>query len=186
MIGSLFTLLLASAASMPQYQSSQVYRCRGAHGETVYSGIPCRDRKDLQGAAGNGDAVDGQDAWGGHCPDTAQGLSDRVAAAFDSGNVNDLGALFLWQNYRSRAAYRDLNQLQAMLRKPLAGLALVPARTSIWLNNGPAGPADTESLQVRVAMPGMGDSGETWLFPVVRRDGCYWLQYAESSSAPFP
>ncbi|MGB8633995.1 MAG: hypothetical protein WCD66_12825 [Rhodanobacteraceae bacterium] len=186
MISSLFALLVASAASVPQYQSSPVYRCRGVQGETVYSGIPCRDRKDLQPEAGDDDAYDRQDGWGGHCPDTAQGLSDRVAAAFDSGNVNDLGVLFLWQAYRSRAAYRHLNELKAMLEKPLAGLELVPARTSTWLDNGPAGPADAESLRVEVAIPGMGDHSATWLFPVVQRDGCYWLQYAESTSTPFP
>lgn len=189
MIVSILAIALSTAAAMPQVSPSQVYRCYGVHGEAVFSGTPCQNRNDPRPRSGYANDSDNTDSWGGHCPDSAQGLSDRVAAVFDSGKVNDLGVLFLWSGYGTRTAYRHLNELQSMLKRPLAGLTLVPSQSSTGFDNGPAGPAGPdmpESLQVEVAVPGMGDTSEIWLFPVVERDACFWLEYAPMHESPFP
>ncbi len=152
----------------------------------MFSGLPCQERGDLRPGSGYADNLVSGGGWSGHCADSAQELSDRVAATFDSGKVNDLGALFLWRGYGTRAAYRHLNELQTMLKKPLAGLTLVPSQASTWLDNGPAGPGMPESLQVEVAVPGMGDTKQIWRFPVVERDACFWLEYAPMQETLFP
>lgn len=184
MIASIFAIVVASGMALPQQAPIPVYRCRGRHGETVLSGVACSDRSDLQQSPGQGNGFDANAAWGGRCADSAEDLSDRVAATFDSGNVNDLGALFLWRGYGTRAAYAHMNALQAMLAKPLAGLNLVPTLASTWLNNGPGGPDTAGALRVEVAIPGMGSSSQLWLFPIVERDACYWLQYAPPQDSP--
>lgn len=186
MIASILAITLSATAAMPQGSPSQVYRCTGPHGETVFSGLPCQERGDLRPERGSADGSGSENRWGDHCADSAQGLSDRVAATFDSGKVNDLGALFLWRGYGTRAAYRHLNELQTMLKKPLAGLTLVPSQANTWLDNGSTVPGMPESLQVEVAVPGMGDTNQIWRFPVVESDACFWLEYAPMQETSFP
>ncbi len=176
MIAALFTLYAAIGSA--SVSGDRVYRCTGAHGETVFSGQPCRNlAAPLADSDGNG--FDRQLAWGGRCPASEQELSDRVAAAFDSGNINALSGLFLWRGYGSRAAYRSVGKLQSMLRMPLAGLSLVARPDPNWWQADPARMAGNRELRVEVAVPGMGDAIQTYQFPVLQSDACYWLQYAD-------
>lgn len=159
-----------------------VYRCIGTHGETVYSEQPCGAHGEPFTAPGYDNGIDRAHGWGGHCATDAQSLSDRVAAAFDSGNVNDLGALFLWRGFGTRAAYARLNRLGTLLDKPLAGLDIVADPVPGWPRQGPAVAGLPRSLRIQVADPGMGeDATETWTFPLQQRDGCLWLQYREAA-----
>lgn len=152
----------------------------------MYSGIPCRERADLDTSSETPGSASGSGAWSTPCADTANDLADRVAATFDSKDVNALSGLFLWHGYRTRAAYRQVRQLQTMLQKPLAGLALVdPSSDTAW-QQGSILPAQARDLRVEVALPGMGDATQAWRFPVVLRDGCYWLEYREQEPSDFP
>ena len=178
-------LLLGSLTATAQGPQQPVYRCQGSRGETVFSGVPCRDREDLQVRDGTG-GIGPPGTATGHCADSPEAVREGVASAFDSGNVNELARLFLWRGYRSRAAYRVMARLQVMLRQPLSGLSLVPPADTQWWNQDADMPANAGDLRIEMAVPGMGDSHQVRTFPLVQRDGCYWLQYLDSEDSDFP
>ena len=178
-------LLLGTLTATAQGPQQPVYRCHGSHGETVFSGIPCRDRSDLRPRT-DGDGGFGEPGTIGHCAESAADVRDGVAAAFDDGDVNHLARLFLWRGYGSRAAYSTMAKLASMLKMPLAGLSLVSRPHAQWWKQDAITPAETQDLRVELALPGMGDSREVRRFPVVQRGDCYWLQYVAWEAPDFP
>lgn len=179
----LLVVLLIPAAKA----NTVVYRCVGTHGETVFSGLPC----DATAMAAEGDANaanDGQDTWLDNCASSANDLRDRVAAAFDSHDVNLLGGLFLWRGISNRNAYQHMRDLRELVRQPLAGLSLdgapawqaesngygaLPDDANTWLSLAVGGDDNGASAQdPNVAQPTVEHQ-----FALVERSACIWLTF---------
>lgn len=151
-----------------------VFRCVGAHGETILSDQPCN-------SAGNR-ALTAPPAKSRplfqHCALTPSELRQRVLLAFDDHDVNALSALFLWRGYRTRSAYAGMRELRSLLAQPLLGIELggpttwVPARNGFGLE-----PAYTPSwLSIQFSDP-TSSQPMVRQFPLLAQDGCNWLSF---------
>lgn len=169
----MFAFATVVALNLALASNSAVYRCIGAHGETVFSGQPCTsaDNQAL-GAVAPAPAA-GATTYHFTCPADAQALRDRVAAAFNSGDTNAFGALFLWNGFGTRAAYARLRELGRILRTPMVDLHVA---------DDASGPTAGAALVVTVGGDDAG-ANTTWQFPLVRQDGCTWLDFASPEPA---
>lgn len=169
MVSSFAAWALGTSLAMAGQQAT-VHRCIGNHGEIAYSGQPCA-------SMGNSVAPRPDNAgyrnFFQHCAVTKDDLIDRVAAAFDTGDVNLFGGLFLWRGMGSRNAYRQMSKLNELLQKPLIGIDLVSARGSAWRPPRPGSPQTLALLTA--AAPGTAPTERR--FSVVHRDGCLWLSF---------
>jgi hypothetical protein len=156
--------------------NGNVYRCVGAHGEPVFSGQPCNS-SDNRAIAAPVPAPD--DGWNGACAASADELRDRVAAAFDSGNVNALGALFLWRGYGTRSAYARMRELRTLLKQPLAGIDLVGP--SDWVADtagyGELPAYEPSWLSIDVADNRADGALVEHRYALIERDSCVWLGF---------
>lgn len=172
------TALLATPAwflvSLLGTVGTDVHVCIGAHGETVYSGRACSTL-----GATVAPSYSGNQLWNHGCAASADDLLDRVAAAFDSRDVNMLGGLFLWQGFGTRNAYRHMRKLGEMLEQPLAGLDLIasnPWRGHNGYYRNLPDPKPT-NLTIWLADHSSANGPSEHRFPLVQRDGCTWLSF---------
>lgn len=162
----LFSSLLGTA-------SADVHRCLGAHGEIVYSGQACASL-----GADVAPSYTHNQMWITGCAANADELLDRVAAAFDSGDVNLLGGLFLWRGFGTRNAYQHMRRLGEMLEHPLADVDLITTRP--W-NDNPGYYRNLRELKPSSLAIWLADKTAVapveHRFAVVERDGCTWLSF---------
>lgn len=173
----MITALLATPvwllASLLGTASTDVHRCLGAHGEIVYSGQTCTSL-----GAEMEPSYTGNQMWTHGCAANADDLLDRVAAAFDTRDVNLLGGLFLWRGFGTRNAYQHMRKLGEMLEHPLADVDLITTRP--WNDN----PRHYRSLpDLKPSSLAIWLADKTTIAPVehrfalVERDGCTWLSF---------
>lgn len=182
--GSLLFAMLLATPTATATTKTVVYRCVGAHGETVFSGMPC-SATEMAVEPGAADD-DGHADWLDHCATSANDLRDRVAAAFDSQDVNLLGNLFLWRGISNRVAYRHMRDLRQLVHQPLAGLSIggapawqadsggygsLPDDANTWLSLSVAG--DDASTQTSVANAPLVEHQ----YALVERHACVWLSF---------
>ena len=177
LLSSLLSAMLASSGA-PQ---TKVFRCVGAHGETVLSELPCDGRANSPSSAPDVDGFDVNRNWGGGCTSSADELRDRVAAAFDSGNVNTLGALFLWRGYGTRSAYARMRELGRMLKKPLATLDLLGANPWSSDHQGFEALSAQPPVALRISVGNERKDGgyDDYRFKLLDANGCVWLGFED-------
>lgn len=111
-------------------------RCTGPGGSTIYTDRPC----DSLGATarlprGTGSGPGNTGARRGGCARSMQELIHEITNAIDTRDVNRLGAVYHWPGHSPESGYRVLDQLQAIVDRPLVDI--VPLR-----GNAPAMVAD--------------------------------------------
>ncbi|NOT88467.1 MAG: hypothetical protein HOP03_09810 [Lysobacter sp.] len=119
--------LLAACALWPGSARAQqpLNRCNGPGGNTIYTDRPCEtigasERLPRAAIAG---------AYGlrrGGCARNLQDLVYEITAAIDNRDVNRLGAVYHWVGQNSASGDRILDQLQAIVDRPLVDI--VPLR----------------------------------------------------------
>lgn len=117
-------------------QETLMNRCTGPGGSTIYTDRPC----DSLGATarlprGTGSGPGNTGARRGGCARSMQELIHEITNAIDTRDVNRLGAVYHWPGHSPESGYRVLDQLQAIVDRPLVDI--VPLR-----GNAPAMVAD--------------------------------------------
>ncbi len=122
--------LLAACALWPGAAQAQqtLNRCTGPAGNTIYTDKPC----DAIGASERlpRGAIAG--AYGlrrGGCARNLQDLIYEITAAIDNRDVNRLGAVYHWVGQSAESGDRILDQLQAIVDRPLVDI--VPLRGAV-------------------------------------------------------
>jgi hypothetical protein len=135
---SLLACLIALCGLSPlpaRAQDAQLNRCAGPGGNTIYTDRPCESigavsRLPRGAASGNiGTRRSG-------CARTLQELVYDITNAIDTRDVNRLGAVYHWVGHSPESGYRILDQLQAIVDRPLVDI--VPLRAAARTE-----PADT-------------------------------------------
>ncbi len=125
---TLLLLLLLAACSLwsRSAQAQQpLNRCNGPGGNTIYTDRPCEtigasERLPRSAIAG------GYGLRRGGCARNLQDLVYEITAAIDNHDVNRLGAVYHWVGQNSESGDRILDQLQAIVDRPLVDI--VPLR----------------------------------------------------------
>jgi hypothetical protein len=123
-------LLLAACALWPGSARAQqaLNRCNGPGGNTIYTDRPCDTigaTERLPRAAISG----GYGLRRGSCARNLQDLVYEITAAIDNRDVNRLGAVYHWVGQSAESGDRILDQLQAIVDRPLADI--VPLRGAV-------------------------------------------------------
>lgn len=140
-----YALCLSSAATSAQ----QVNRCTDTHGVTVYSDRRCED----VGASARLPLRQPRDAGssGLYQAGCARRLSDLVAqiqSAVETKDVNRLSSVYLWNGVSNTAAAQVLNQLEAIVQRPLLDIAPVFAPASAYQLIPATAPARADGSRV--------------------------------------
>lgn len=105
-----------------QAQETLMNRCTGPGGSTIYTDRPCDSigaSARLPRGAGPGN-VGG--ARRGGCARSLQELIHDITNAIDTRDVNRLGAVYHWPGHSPESGYRVLDQLQAIVDRPLVDI----------------------------------------------------------------
>ena len=122
----LIPLLAACALWSGSARAQQpLNRCNGPGGNTIYTDRPCEtigasERLPRAAIAG------GYGLRRGGCARNLQDLVYEIPAAIDNRDVNRLGAVYHWVGQNSASGDRILDQLQAIVDRPLVDI--VPLR----------------------------------------------------------
>lgn len=131
---SLLLGLLLPAWSPPvQAQATQLNRCEGPAGDTIYTDRPCDSlgatARVVRGVA----APAGAGPYRSGCARTLPALTAAITAAIDAHDVNGLASVYHWVGQNAESGDRILAQLQAIVDRPLIDIvvlrALPPAPT---------------------------------------------------------
>lgn len=164
-------LLLASAAAAQAGDGGQkVHRCLGAHGEIVFSGLPCGSGESTTAATTSATTTPvAADA----CPASQAELRERIAAAIARNDPNALAGLLRWRGVGGSAAASRLRALRELAGQPL--LALDDGADGDRVDDAPAAPTG-DSLRVRTGDGARGGVREH-RFGIEREGRCYWLAW---------
>ena len=116
-------LSLAALWSEHAMAQSQVHRCTTARGNTVYTDRRCDD-------IGASDRVPRGLPSGGArmrpgCSRNLRELMYEITAAIDNRDVNRLGGVYHWVGQNEESGYRILDQLQAVVDRPLVDIVAI-------------------------------------------------------------
>ncbi|MFZ5636508.1 MAG: DUF4124 domain-containing protein [Pseudomonadota bacterium] len=113
-------------------QDTQLNRCIGPGGNTIYTDRPCDSLGAVsrlpRGAAPGNTA--GRTPRRGGCARTLQELVYEITNAIDAHDVNRLGAVYHWVGHSPESGYRVLDQLQAVVDRPLIDIAPLRAASA--------------------------------------------------------
>lgn len=108
-------------------QQQGVQRCTSMSGEAVYTDKRCEDigaMDRLPSATAQGVVASGA-LYRGGCSRTLSDLVMQISSAIDAGDVNRLAGVYHWTGVSDRAALRILDQLDAIVQRPLVDVAPV-------------------------------------------------------------
>jgi predicted deacylase len=160
-------LLLVAALSASAHAQTNapqtVHRCVGAHGEVVFSGLPCGESNAAPIAATPAPAA-GDGPASTACPATRIELRDRVAAAIARRDANAIAGLLRWRGVGAASTSGRLKELNQLAQRPLLAI------------DDDASADSGDALRVRT---GSGDSGgvREHRFDVGNDGSCYWLTW---------
>lgn len=125
--------MIATAWARPAAaQDALLNRCIGPGGNTIYTDRPCDSLgavSRLPRGASPGNSV-GHALRRGGCARTLQELVYEITNAIDARDVNRLGAVYHWVGHSPESGYRVLDQLQAVVDRPLIDIAPLRAATA--------------------------------------------------------
>lgn len=126
---ALLSLLTTCALWSSNAQAQQpLNRCNGPGGDTIYTDRPCETigaTERLPRAA----ISSGYGLRRGSCARNLQDLVYEITAAIDNRDVNRLGAVYHWVGQNAESGDRILDQLQAIVDRPLVDI--VPLRGAV-------------------------------------------------------
>lgn len=146
--------------ALAQESGQRVHRCIGAHGEIVFSGLPCA----AESAATVGIAAVEVSA-NAACPASPAELRERIGAAIARKDANALAGLVRWQDIDGAEAGSRLAQLRQLAQRPLL---------AIDTDGGAEAPAG--SLRIRTGS-NERDGLREQRFGTRVESGCHWLTW---------
>ena len=171
----LVPLLAACALWWPGHARAQqpLNRCNGPSGNTIYTDRPCEtigasERLPRDAIAG------GYGLRRGGCARNLQDLVYEITAAIDNRDVNRLGAVYHWVGQNSASGDRILDQLQAIVDRPLVDIVplrgVVTESPSTTPEAGSSGTPPVPATSATTAViPPAGDDGSAPPPRVIRR-----------------
>lgn len=119
---------VAMPAAVPAPAASPVQRCVAGNGHTVYTDRGCAEL----GATERIPPPSRSGIAGAHvqrigCARTLPALTGEVGAAVRAGDVNRLSSIYDWNGVSGTSAARILDQLEAMVARPLLDIAPIMA-----------------------------------------------------------
>jgi hypothetical protein len=158
LVAGLGVFRIASA----QESGQRVHRCAGAHGEIVFSGLPCT----AEATAGATAPAAADPSANAACPSSPVELRERVAAAIARKDANALAGLVRWRGVDGTEAGSRLAQLRQLVQRPLL---------AIDADSGEAQTPDG-SLRVRTGSNEL-DGVRELRFGLRLESGCHWLTW---------
>ena len=115
-------LLLAACACAPRVAQAQVRRCTAADGSLVFTDRKCQDigaseRLQPPPSAGMGASYPG--SYRSTCARSVQDLAWALSSAIQSGDANQVAGVYDWSGMSSSNAYRLMERLDLIARRPL-------------------------------------------------------------------
>lgn len=176
--------VLLTSTTHAQESGQAIHRCVGAHGEIVFSGLPCA----ASGASAQSNADTSSEPGGGPsvCPSSAAELRELVATAVERGDPNRVAGLLHWQGIGSGEATARLRSLRTLIRPPLLAIDAGNGNGDPAADHTPEeravdddafnGTSPPDSMRVRT---GSGETGGTHeqTFGIRVANGCYWLTW---------
>jgi hypothetical protein len=121
--------MLSPAAVPPaQAQTTQLNRCEGPAGDTIYTDRPCASVGATAPVVRGVPAPAGAGPYRSGCARTLPALTAAITAAIDAHDVNGLASVYHWVGQNAESGDRILAQLQAIADRPLIDIAVL--RTS--------------------------------------------------------
>jgi hypothetical protein len=151
----------AGSPAPAQQAGQRVHRCVGAHGEIVFSGLPCT----TQSGAVTPAAATPASAADAACPASPDELRERIAAAIARRDANALAGLLRWRGVGATEAGSRLAQLRQLARRPLL---------AIDVDGGAQSPGG--SMRVRTGS-NERDGVREHHFGLSLESGCHWLTW---------
>ena len=177
--------LAALAACRPAHAQSQINRCRGPDGVTVYTDKRCSDvgavatgRPDAEGAARRGQRG---------CARSLRDLVHEVTAAIDGRDANRLGGVYHFAGMSHRGGYAVMDRLELIVQRPLIDIvALRPAAatpaepwpatpTAAAVPDATAAAARRTPTALRIEQAGQDGTRRRTVLSLRRHMGCWWV-----------
>ena len=119
---------LALACPAPPAHAQKIRRCATAQGTTVYTDKRCEDigATDRLPAAVPSGGIGGPRLHRDACSRTLSHLVQQIAGAVNARDVNRLASVYQWNGVSDAGASRILDQLEAVVSRPLVDI--VPVR----------------------------------------------------------
>jgi hypothetical protein len=171
-------VLLASAPAVPA--RAQVRHCVTPDGQDAYTDRRCADIGAIERQPRpNEGAMVAMRLYRGGCARTLQDLVFELTTAVDGRDVNRLAALYHWPGMSTSTANATMQQLEAIVQRPLMDIATV-------VPPGPDGedgsyyPRTTMAqapIGVRLQQTlGNGTTPSQTVFGLQRHLGCWWVR----------
>lgn len=196
-VPALAAILLALQAWSAPAAAQGIRRCVDAQGMSIFTDRPCSEMNAVPAQAppagvGNlGSGFRGGFSQRG-CARRPDDLLERVRAALESGDVNQLASHYHWTGTGSGSGKRLMDTLERIVAQPLVSAELVypepppeaPALPQDPYATGPieappadptpaAAPTHIRVLQMRTDQAGQATST---LFQLRRNAGCWWIE----------
>lgn len=167
----LLGLLLPAWSPPAQAQTSQLNRCEGPAGNTIYTDRPCDSLGATARVVRGVPAPAGAGPYRSGCARTLPALTAAITAAIDAHDVNGLASVYHWVGQNAESGDRILAQLQAIADRPLIDIAVLRALPRPAEQDGSAGgtPADSAGPLPPVALPAAEASAGDAPAPAPRR-----------------
>lgn len=186
----LLMTLVALACAMAPASAQQVRRCATVEGAAVYTDKRCEDigAVDRLPRPSSSGATVSSSLYRGGCSRTLSDLVYQITGAIDAGDVNRLASVYQWNGTSNATANRVLNQLEAIVKRPLVDIVPVrPAPPPIYDEDGTMVDANTDGYYpqttVRPRPVGLrleqtlanGSTPSRTMFGLRRSYNCFWI-----------
>lgn len=176
-------LLVLTCLLLPVHSHAQsLQRCIQPDGTAVFTDRRCEDvgasNRRYRPPTAPAQAGARQRAYL-QCPRSAQDMMERVGAAVASGDVNRLGALYLWNGLSADRANQVMDRLETIVRRPLLDIQPIlsaPAPSAAADGQAPpaAPPRTALGLELRQGLANTSRPSSTVL-GLRRAYDCLWI-----------
>ncbi len=180
--------VLAICIQAAPAQQRGVQRCTTADGNTLYTDKACEDLGAVSRLPSTSASGSGSSLYRGGCSRTLSDLVYQITAAIDAKDVNRLAGVYEWRGASNASAHRILNQLDAIVKRPLVDIVAVrPAPPPILDDEGRIVDENRDgyypSTSVRQRPVGLrleqtlanGTTPSRTVFGLRRHYNCFWI-----------
>ncbi|MFD0739251.1 hypothetical protein ACFQZQ_08170 [Lysobacter koreensis] len=176
----LFVLLLAGAC-WPGVAHSQIRRCAGPDGTSIFTDRRCQDigsverlpREPASGAAG------ASRIYSRGCARNLQDLVYELTTAIDSKDANRLASVYHWPGMSGSTGYQVLARLDGIVRRPLVDIVPVMPASPDGVDGDlyPQTSVRRAPVALRVEQTlANGSTPSRTVFGLQRHFGCWWVR----------
>ena len=182
LLAALFLLLAVIA---PPARATDLNRCVGADGHSVFTDKPCEDvgakvRPEPAAAPTSGTAV--ADRTRSHdCARTTDALRNGLQAAVAAGDVNQVAAFYHWPGITSAESEDILKRLQAIAARPLLSLNLIrprqPQDADVYRTVASEQPGEASAIDLVQARSTGDPEPVHTVLSLTQYAGCWWVHF---------